>query len=114
MSETQPASVVKEDPRRKQLQDIQAVRDLFARAHDYIAQAQYPGHMGASLAEVLNFLKFQYGDFKQRVETLEKQLKSEVDAAAAKAQAEAALAPQPAVVAPAQPASTTPDVAPKA
>lgn len=74
-----------------QLKDIEAVRDLFARAHDYIAQAQYPGHMGMKVAEVLNFLAFQHGDFKQRAEGLSKQIASEVDVTATKAATDAVL-----------------------
>lgn len=86
------------DARKRQLQDIEAVRDLFARSHDYLAQAQHPGHMGGKVAEVLNFLAFQYNDFKTRAENLSKQLKSEVDVVAAKAVADAALAPEVVVV----------------
>lgn len=73
-----------EDGRKRQLQDIETVRDLFARAHDYIAQATYPGHMGMKIAEVINFLAFQHNDFKVRAENLRKQLESIVDVAAAK------------------------------
>jgi hypothetical protein len=99
MSDTQPQVVaVKEDPRKRQLQDVEAVRDLFARAHDYIAQASHPGHLSGKVAEVLNFLAFQYTDFKNRAENLAKQIKSEVDVAAAKAAADKALAPEAAVV----------------
>ena len=68
MSDIQAAS--KED----QLKSIEQIRDLFARAHDYIAQASHPGHLGMKIAEVLNFLQFQYGDFKQRGETLAKDI----------------------------------------
>lgn len=50
--------------------DIEAVRDLFALAHDLIAQSTYPAHMHQKLANVLNFLAFQYGDFKRRAEAL--------------------------------------------
>lgn len=93
MSETPSVAPqqAQEDPRKKQLQDIQLVRDLFARAHDYLAQASHPGHISMKVAEVLNFLAFQYNDFKMRVETLEKQMKSEVDVVAAKAAADAVL-----------------------
>lgn len=97
MSETQnvaPTPASPSDIAKRQLADVEAVRDLFARAHDYIAQATYPGHMGMKIAEVLNFLSFQYNDFKVRGETLKKQIDSTVDAAAAKAEAEKALAPQ--------------------
>lgn len=72
------------EARKRQLQDIEAVRDLFARAHDYIAQATYPGHMGMKIAEVLNFLQFQFNDFKVRGEGVKKQIESTVDVAAAK------------------------------
>lgn len=87
MSETQPVAAVQtpEDARKRQLQDIEAVRDLFARAHDYIAQATYPGHMGMKVAEVINFLAFQHNDFKLRAENLKKQLDSTVDVKAAEA-----------------------------
>lgn len=54
------------------VKDIEAVRDLFARAHDYIAQASHPGHLGMKVAEVLNFLAFQYQDFKLRAEAAAK------------------------------------------
>ena len=83
-----------------QLKAVEQVRDLFARAHDYIAQAQYPGHMGVKIAEVLNFLLFQHGDFKQRGENISKQLEAEkkakesvVDVPAAQAAVAATLAP---------------------
>ena len=74
------------------LQNVEQVRDLFARAHDYIAQANHPGHLGSKVGEVLNFLAFQYNDFKMRCETLKKQIKSEVDVVAAKAEVDKALA----------------------
>ena len=101
MSDIQAAS--KED----QLKSIEQIRDLFARAHDYIAQASHPGHLGMKIAEVLNFLQFQYGDFKQRGETLAKDIELEaktianmVDVEAAKAATEAVLAPTAAPEAP--------------
>lgn len=95
MSDTTATEVVSEEQQRKrQLADIEAVRDLFARAHDYIAQAQYPGHMGQKLAEVLNFLAFQHGDFKRRGETLKKQIDETVNVEAAKAATTEALAPE--------------------
>jgi hypothetical protein len=59
------------------LKDVEAVRDLFARAHDYIAQANHPGHLGMKVAEVLNFLSFQYNDFKLRAEKLAKEIEAE-------------------------------------
>ena len=95
MSEAQPVAAPN-DIAKRQLADVEAVRDLFARAHDYIAQATYPGHMGMKIAEVLNFLSFQYNDFKVRGETLKKQIESTVDVAAAKAEADKALAETPA------------------
>ena len=80
------------DIKQASLKDVEAVRDLFARAHDYIAQASHPGHLGMKVAEVLNFLSFQYNDFKLRGENLVKQAEadakaelSKVDVAAAKA-----------------------------
>lgn len=75
----------------RQLQDIEAVRDLFARAHDYIAQATYPGHMGMKVAEVMNFLAFQHNDFKLRAENLKKQMENTVNVPEAKAAVEATL-----------------------
>ncbi|SRR6266446_1204121 len=68
MSDNQ--DVAGQQPVGPTLKDVEAVRDLFARAHDYIAQATYPGHMGMKVAEVLNFLAFQYNDFKLRAEKL--------------------------------------------
>jgi len=91
-----PVQATKQD----QLKGVEEVRDLFARAHDYIAQAQHPGHMGMKVAEVLNFLKFHYEDFKRRADTLAAQVKSEVDVEAAKAATEAVLAPETAQEAP--------------
>jgi len=83
-----------ENIKQAALKDVEAVRDLFARAHDYVAQATYPGHMGMKVAEVLNFLAFQYNDFKLRAERLVKELepvKSTVDVAAAQAATVAAI-----------------------
>lgn len=65
-----------------QLKDVEAVRDLFARAHDMIAQASHPGHMGMKVAEVLNFLAFQFNDFKLRAENVAKTIEAEAKAAA--------------------------------
>lgn len=90
---------------KQQLENIQQVRDLFARAHDFIAQANHPGHLGMKVAEVLNFLKFHYEDFKLRADnlaktiqtTIESQAKAEaskVDVNAAKAATEAVLSAQ--------------------
>lgn len=90
MNETQSV-VPQQDDAKKRLQDIEAVRDLFARAHDYIAQATYPGHMGMKVAEVINFLAFQHNDFKLRGENAKKQIESTVDVEAAKAATEASL-----------------------
>jgi hypothetical protein len=88
MSDTQQATA---PTKAASLKDVEAVRDLFARAHDYIAQASHPGHLGSKVAEVLNFLAFQYNDFKLRGENLAKQIEAEakvelskVDVAAAK------------------------------
>jgi len=85
MNDTQPSQVTS-------LKDIEAVRDLFARAHDMIAQANHPGHLGMKVAEVLNFLAFQFNAFKLRAEKLAVVLANEakaelskVDIAAAKA-----------------------------
>lgn len=72
------------------LKDMEAIRDLFARAHDYIAQANHPGHLGMKVAEVLNFLGFQYQDFKTRAETLAKQIEAEAKAELSKVDVEAA------------------------
>lgn len=109
MSETQDTvqAVPAPDARKRQLQDIEAVRDLFARSHDYIAQASHPGHLSGKVAEVLSFLAFQYNDFKTRAENLGRQIKSEVDVLAAKAEADKALAPEAAVVTPATEAPPT-------
>lgn len=95
MSDTTNAAPQGTQQNQMALKDLEAVRDLFARAHDYIAQATYPGHMGMKIAEVLNFLAFQNGDFKLRCENLKKQMDSSVDVQAAKATAdEAAEAPK--------------------
>ena len=72
------------------LKDIEAVRDLFARAHDYIAQTNHPGHLGMKVAEVLNFLSFQYNDFKTRAEKLAKQIEADAKAELSKVDVEAA------------------------
>ncbi len=81
MNDTQPSQVTS-------LKDIEAVRDLFARAHDMIAQANHR----MKVAEVLNFLAFQFNAFKLRAEKLAVVLANEakaelskVDIAAAKA-----------------------------
>lgn len=86
--------------KEEQLKAVEQVRDLFARAHDYIAQAQYPGHMGMKIAEVQNFLAFQHNDFKLRGENLAKVIEAEakaelskVDVAAAQEAVAATLTP---------------------
>lgn len=53
-------------------QDVEKVRDLFGLAHDLIAQAQFPGHVSPKVAEVMQFLAYQFNDFKQRGEVLAK------------------------------------------
>lgn len=120
MSDTQPQAAEQAPvaPTPKQnLANIEAVRDLFARSHDYIAQASHPGHMGMKVAEVLNFLKFHYEDFKLRGEKLAKMIEadakaeaSKVDIAAAKAKVAEVLGnsiPTTAVETPATPTPTT-------
>jgi hypothetical protein len=76
-----------EQTKQMALKDVEAVRDLFARAHDYIAQANHPGHLGMKVAEVLNFLAFQYNDFKLRAENLAKTVEAEAKAEVAKVEA---------------------------
>ena len=83
---------------KQNLENVTAVRDLFARAHDYIAQASHPGHLGGKVAEVLNFLAFQYNDFKIRTENLEKQIAAEAKAELSKVDVEAAKAAVDAVL----------------
>jgi len=78
--------------------DIEAIKDLFARAHDYIAQANHPGHLGMKVAEVLNFLSFQYNDFKLRAEKLAAQIEADAKAELSKADVEAAKAAVDAVI----------------
>lgn len=53
-------------------QDVEKVRDLFGVAHDLIAQAQFPGHVSGKVQEVMQFLAFQYNDFKVRGEAFAK------------------------------------------
>lgn len=53
-------------------QDVEKVRDLFGLAHDLIAQAQFPGHVSAKVVDVMQFLAYQFNDFKQRGEVLAK------------------------------------------
>jgi hypothetical protein len=83
---------------KQNLENIQQVRDLFARAHDYIAQASHPGHMGMKVAEVLNFLKFHYEDFKNRGEQLAKVIENDAKAAMSAVDVEAAKAATEAVL----------------
>lgn len=85
---------------QQQKENTEQVRDLFARAHDYIAQANHPGHLGMKVAEVLNFLAFQYNDFKLRAETMAKQVEAEAKAELSKVNVEAAKAATEAVLAP--------------
>lgn len=99
MNETQVQPQPNQPLTREQtLQNIEQVRDLFARSHDLIAQSNHPGHLGQKIAEALNFLAFQYNDFKLRAETLAKQIKSEVDVKAAEAAVAETLAPEAAAV----------------
>ena len=103
MSDNQQAEQGKPvEGKQAALKDVEAIRDLFARAHDYIAQASHPGHLGMKVAEVLNFLAFQYNDFKLRAEKLAKQAEleakaelSKVDVEAAKAAVDAVIVEQP-------------------
>src|ERR1700688_2695954 len=84
--------------KQAQLQNIEHIRDLFARAHDYIAQASHPGHMGAKVAEVLDFLAFHYGDFKTRCEGMAKQIEAEAKSELSKVNMEDAKAATDAVL----------------
>ncbi len=52
--------------------DIEKVRDLFGLSHDLIAQATFPGHVSPKVTEVMQFLSYQFNDFKQRAEALGK------------------------------------------
>lgn len=88
---------------QQELQNIEQVRDLFARAHDYIAQASHPGHLGAKVAEVLNFLAFHFNDFKLRGESAAKAIENAAKAEASKVDVEAAKAAVDAVLAPEAP-----------
>lgn len=99
MNDNQPQAAQPATPQQT-LANIEAVRDLFARAHDYLAQANHPGHLGMKVAEVLNFLAFQHADFKARAKAVEDQIANEtkakasaVDVAAAKAAVDAVLVP---------------------
>jgi hypothetical protein len=90
MSETQTASGPTQLPLKDQLKGVEDVRNLFAAAHDLIAQASHPGHMGMRVAEVLNFLKFHYEDFKRRAEGMAGQIEQEAKAELSKVDVEAA------------------------
>lgn len=98
MSETTPEVKTKA---QIDLQAVQQVQDLVGRAHDYIMQATYAGHMSSKVYEVTQFLAFQYADYKRRAEGLVAQIEAEakaelskVDVGAAKIATEAVLAPQ--------------------
>jgi hypothetical protein len=64
--------------------DIEKVRDLFGLAHDLIAQSSYPGHLSPKVVETMQFLAYQYGDFKTRAEALAKAAANSVDVEATK------------------------------
>jgi hypothetical protein len=103
MSETPPQTP------KQVLEDVQAACDLFARAHDYIAQATHPGHMGIKVGEVLNFLKFQYEALKLRAENMAKQIEAEAKAELSKVDMQAAALATEAVL-----KAETPQETPKA
>jgi hypothetical protein len=98
MSETFTAESAAPLTPKQNLQNIEQVRDLFARAHDYIAQASHPGHMGGKVAEVLNFLQFHYSDFKSRAEGLARQIENDAKAELSKVNVEEAKAAVDAVL----------------
>jgi hypothetical protein len=75
--------------------DVEKVRDLFGLAHDMIAQSSYPGHMSPKVVEVMQFLAYQYGDFKTRAEALAKAAANSVDVEAARLATSNALQDQP-------------------
>lgn len=52
--------------------DVEKVRDLFGLSHDLIAQATFPGHVAGKVQDALQFLAWQYNDFKVRSEALAK------------------------------------------
>lgn len=95
---------------QQQKENTEKIRDLFARAHDYIAQASHPGHLGMQVAEVLNFLSFQYADFKLRAEKLTEQIEAEAKAALSKVDISTANAAIDAVLKKPE-GSNTPDLA---
>jgi hypothetical protein len=99
MSEIQPTEGM--PSLQQQKENIDSVKELFAKAHDLIANASHPGHMGMDVAKVLNFLKFHFDDFRIRGEKLAKQIEQEakaklnvVDVEAVKAATEAVLEPE--------------------
>lgn len=59
--------------------DVEKVRDLFGLAHDLIAQATFPGHVAGKVQETLQFLAYQFNDFKQRAEALATKVTVESD-----------------------------------
>ena len=75
----------------KPLTDVEKVRDLFGMAHDMIAQSTYPGHLSPKVVEVMQFLAYQYGDFKMRAEAFAKAELSKVNVVAAKLATDAVL-----------------------
>lgn len=75
---------------KQALETMEQVRDLFARSHDYISQATFPGHMGNKVAEVLSFLAFHYEDFKVRADKQKAIVEAEANAAESKVDVEAA------------------------
>jgi hypothetical protein len=75
--------------------DIEKVRDLFGLAHDLIAQSSYPGHLSPKVVETMQFLAYQYSDFKGRAELLAKAALNTVDIVAAKSATDATLVPGP-------------------
>lgn len=52
--------------------DVEKVRDLFGLAHDLIAQSSFPGHVSPKVVEVMQFLAYQFNDFKARSEAMAK------------------------------------------
>jgi hypothetical protein len=69
---------------------VEEIKELFGLAHDLIHSGSHPGHMADRVARVIAFLKFQYGDFKQRAENLAKQVEAEAKAELNKVDVEAA------------------------
>jgi hypothetical protein len=100
METGQPQVVKAGSKEQAELDTLKEIKDLFASAHDLIAQAQYPGHAYQKIGSVLAFLKFQYNDFVGRVERHEKAIANVVDVEAAKAATDAVLSTGPAEEAP--------------